>query len=914
MLSFLYQLIIMPLEMVIEVIFTVMYRMLDQAGLAIIGVSIVVSFLILPLYRRADAMQEEERDRQDAMKHWVDHIKRTFKGDEQYMLLTTYYRQMNYHPLYALKSSVSLLLQIPFFIAAYHYLSNLHTLQGASLGPIANLGAADAMLQIGGMTINVLPILMTVVNLISGAIYSRGFPLKTKLQQYGLTILFLVLLYNRPSGLVLYWTMNNVFSLVKNIFMKVLKHPMRDFAAISSVCGIVFLALIHGRINGRRGMAVVLLITLIMQLPLLYLLLRKFFPKTAHAVTKSVQAIPSSLFWLGGVALTLLSGVLIPMSVISNSPAEFFTVSAYVTPFRYIVSSVATCAGFFLLWFGIFYLLSAPKMRNIFALGYWIVSICSVINYMFFSQNFGELSTKLVFDEGISYTTKTMLINALVMVAAALFLWLVWRFRRSLVKSVYVILILGISVLSARSIINTNQYIAGIPDLTPASEGVEEEPEPIFRLSKTGKNVIVLMMDRMVSAYLPYIMNEKPELKEAFDGFTWYPNTTSFGVITNYGSPALFGGYEYTPTKMNARDQELLGDKQNELLKVMPLLFSDNGYEVTVTDPSYAGYKWVPDLSIYDEYPQIKAYNIATTGEYAYTLDSVFGEYYEQLQKHNFVFYSFFRMVPVIVQRSVYDGGRYLSSNTTETSQAFINNYSALCNLSNITEVTEEDQDTFLMMVNKTTHEKTMLQMPDYTPAPDVDNSEYYDESLYTLDGVTMKMENDVQMMHYCINMATFLKLGEWFDYMRETGVYDNTRIIIVSDHGAKYTHQFDYMLFKDVDVMAFNCMLMMKDFDDTGFETDNTFMTNADTTSLAMQDVIENPVNPFTGNEINMDGKYDNDGVQILTDSRNWKVKQNNGTTFNTSDGKWLSVHDDIFNEDNWAFVADGTEVLKEE
>ena len=37
--------------------------------------------------------------------------------------------------------------------------------------------------------------------------------------------LFLVLLYNSPSGLVIYWTMNNLFSLVKNIFYK-MKHPI----------------------------------------------------------------------------------------------------------------------------------------------------------------------------------------------------------------------------------------------------------------------------------------------------------------------------------------------------------------------------------------------------------------------------------------------------------------------------------------------------------------------------------------------------------------------------------------------------------------------------------------------------------------------------------------------------------------
>ena len=912
MLTLLYQLIIMPLELIIEVIFTVMYRMLDHAGPAIIGVSIVVSFLILPLYRRADVMQEEERDRQDAMKHWVDHIKRTFKGDEQYMLLTTYYRQMNYHPLYALKSSVSLLLQIPFFIAAYHYLSNLQVLQGVSFGPIADLGAPDAMLKIGGIVINVLPILMTVVNLLSGAVYSRGFPMKTKVQQYVLTLLFLVLLYNRPAGLVLYWTMNNVFSLAKNIFMKLLKHPVRDFAVLSSVCGIAFLALIAGRINGIRGMVIVVLIAIVLQLPLLFLIFRKYFPRVAKAAVKTTEEIPTYLFFLGGVVLTLLAGVLIPMSVISNSPAEFFRVNAYVTPLRYIVSTVAVNAGFYIVWFGIFYLLASKKGRNLFALLYWIASVCTLINYMFFSRNFGDLSTELVFERSVQFSRKAMAVNALAMVCAALVLWLIWRFKRGLVKSLYVILILGISALSVRSIVTMNQQVDETMEMVNKNDKGEAGSASIFRLSKTGKNVIVLMMDRMVSSYLPYIMNEKPELEKKFDGFTWYPNSTSFGVITNYGTPALFGGYEYTPARMNGRDTELLEEKQNEVLKVMPLLFSDNGYEVTVCDPPYAGYKWIPDLSIYDDCPQIKAYNVSTIGAYAGEMDEEFGEYYDSLQKRNFVFYSLFRMVPTVIQKSVYDKGRYLSNNEkAEMSQAFINNYAALCNLKNMTEVTDEDQDTFLMMANKTTHEKTMLQMPDYVPAKEVDNSAYYDPSLYTLNGVTMKMETSRQQKHYCVNMASMLKLGEWFDYLRENGVYDNTRIIIVSDHGAKYVHQFDELMFKYTDVMAFNCMLMVKDFGATGFHTDHTFMTTGDTPVLAMQDLVKDPVNPFTGNPINSDPKYE--GPQILTNSHNWKVYKNNGTTYDTSDGNWLSVHDDIFVEDNWSFVAPGTEVLKE-
>ena len=100
-------------------------------------------------------------------------IKKTFSGDERMMILQAYYRQNNYKPTDALKGSVSLLLQIPFFMAAYNFLSSLADLQGTPLGPIKDLGAPDGLIVIGGFAINLLPILMTLVNGISRAIYLK---------------------------------------------------------------------------------------------------------------------------------------------------------------------------------------------------------------------------------------------------------------------------------------------------------------------------------------------------------------------------------------------------------------------------------------------------------------------------------------------------------------------------------------------------------------------------------------------------------------------------------------------------------------------------------------------------------------------------------------------------------------------
>ena len=56
--AFFYNLIVKPLVLVIEVLYMMMYKLLNNGGLAIAGASLIINFLILPLYRRADAVQE----------------------------------------------------------------------------------------------------------------------------------------------------------------------------------------------------------------------------------------------------------------------------------------------------------------------------------------------------------------------------------------------------------------------------------------------------------------------------------------------------------------------------------------------------------------------------------------------------------------------------------------------------------------------------------------------------------------------------------------------------------------------------------------------------------------------------------------------------------------------------------------
>lgn len=901
-----------PLELIFEVVYIMANKVIGNPGLTIVVLSLFMNFLVLPLYIRADALQEEEHALEKKLQKGVDHIKKTFRGDERMMILQTYYRQNHYKPVYVLRSAVSLFLQIPFFIAAYRFLSTLQLLEGAPFGPIMDLCRPDGLLQIGGIHFNVLPVIMTAVNLISCIIFTKGSPLKAKIQLYAMALFFLVFLYGSPSGLVFYWTLNNVFSLVKTVFYK-LKDPGKAVRYLISAAGILLAIygafFYHFWYNILIRKMLLVGVGILLQAPLLYGVMKG---RRKRKKAKACAAENRKLFFSGALFLTVLTGALIPSAVIGASPQEFVNLTSFCHPLWYIVSSFCMAAGLFVLWAGVFYYLAKPSVRVYFDRAVWILSGIAIVDYMFFGKNLGLLDPHLKFEIELQYSRKEMLTNIAVVLAAALVLSMIYRRWRRFSAEVLLVGALACSVMVA---VNAAGISNSIDSMDISIAGMPEEEMPGFTLSRTGENVIVLMLDRAIGAYIPYIFHEKPELEEKFSGFTYYANMVSFGGYTIFGVPPLFGGYEYTPVEMNKRNEELLIDKHNEALKVMPVLFSENGYEVTVCDAPYAGYQWVPDMSIYDDYPEINKY--VTNGKYD---DPIFAEQEIKNNKRNFFCYGIFKAVPVCFQKLVYDKGGYNQAELEVSytgqwrgdslctakgmEQRFMSAYNVLEALPEMTEIEEGKKDTFLMMTNDSTHELMLLQEPDYVPKMRVDNTEYAKEyaERFTLDGQTLKMETDIQVIHYHTNMAALLKLGEWFDYMREEGVYDNTKIIIVSDHGRNLEQLDELMLEDGFDIESRYSLLMVKDFGSEGFSTSEEFMTCADVPAIATEGTIEDAVNPFTGKRLGYGDKAVN--PQYILDSEASSVAENNGTQYMPA--KWYAVQDDMRKPENWKLVAE--------
>lgn len=914
LLSILSLIFIQPLQFVFEVIFSIAYKLTAHPGMSIIALSLIMNFLVLPLYKRADDMQEKQREKEDQLKKGIDHIKKSFSGDERMMILQTYYRQNNYKPTDALNGSISLLLEIPFFMAAYQFLSHLALLDGASLGPISNLGQPDAMFVIGGLTINVLPILMTIVNIISSAIYLKGFPLKTKIQLYAMAMFFLVFLYDSPAGLVFYWTLNNVFSLVKNIFYK-LKNPGKVLINMAALLGVLVLGFVFFiyNVDSFIRKAFLTAVGILLLVPFIISKLNieindiDLFNETAKY--KNVL--------LAGIIITIFIGLYIPSSVLSSSPEEFMSLTYFHNPTKYLIYTLSMAFGFFVIWVGIFYWIANPKFKWIIEKLLVAFSFISIINFMFFGTNLGTLLPNLAYQSGLHFSFVEILANIVVTVAVLFVVLTMFNKVSKHVPSLLCIVALAFLAVSGMNISKLNQAASSYQD--KAEQIIANGPQ--FNLSKEGKNVIMIMLDRAMGSQVPYIFNEKPELLEKFDGFTHYSNTVSYGAVTNIGSPSVFGGYEYTPIKMNERSNELLKDKHNEALKVLPVLFDRNDYNVTIFDPSYANYTWVPDVSIYNEYPDIHAF--VTEGRFnspEMEKTNVENNY------RNFFGFSLTKTLPLFLQSGIYDYGYYhrlevkrenpnaivyTSQKTINNMQAtgidntFMKSYNVISNMKDLTNIREDASNNFLLMANSITHEPMLLQTPDYVPSMIVDNTKYFDavKDKYTINGKTLTMESIRQMAHYHVNMAAFLRIGEWLDYLRENGVYDNTKIILVADHGASL-QQIEEMIhdpdnaYKHAEL--FYPLLMVKDFGAKGFKTSEDFMTNADAPIMALKDTIPNPINPFTGNLIDDSAKYE-EPIYVFR-STEYETSINNGQTF--LPGPWAIVKDDMRVRSNWTYI----------
>ncbi len=448
MAALLYTLIIYPLYLTIEVIYRLFLKITSNQGFSVIGVSVGITLLCLPLYAVAEHWQQVERDIQKKMKGDLDHIKDAFKGDERYMMTQAYYKENHYSPIMALRSSFGLLIQVPFFMAAYQFLSNLETLKGVSFLFIKDMGVPDATFHIGSFPVNVLPIAMTLINMIAGIIYTKGLALREKIQVHGMALVFLAILYNSPSGLVVYWTMNNVFSLVKNIFYK-LKNPLKVFwicACAACAAAFVYIGFFYTTKKVYK-LAALFFLLLVFAAPLFVRLAKRLLEGSLKPLVQEKKA-RHTVFFLSCALMWLLFALAIPTSLISSSAAEFMDLGGHSSPFWYIRNTALQAAGIFFFWLSAIYFLFRNKIQAIMAAAAAAFSCAALLNAYPFMLSYGDISPSLVFLNTASFRGLSLVsgLNILAIAAAAALVVLSFRIKKiSVIPSAFIVLSLALA-------------------------------------------------------------------------------------------------------------------------------------------------------------------------------------------------------------------------------------------------------------------------------------------------------------------------------------------------------------------------------------------------------------------------------------------------------------------------------------
>ncbi|MCQ2531546.1 MAG: membrane protein insertase YidC [Saccharofermentans sp.] len=837
----LYLILIYPLQLLFEFAFSISSKHVSNYGYAIICLSLIVNIVVLPLYIRADKIQNEQREIEKKLNPGINHIKKSFSGDERFMMLQMYYKLNSYNPIMSLRSATSLLLQVPFFMAAYNLLSTLRCLNGVSFWFIKDLSQPDALFHIGTFSINVLPILMTLINVISGLVYTKGHPLKEKIQINGMAALFLVLLYNSPAALTFYWTLNNVFSLVKNIVNYF-------FAKLIDV------------------------------------------NKTKKSISKLSAFIPRSTkttgfqFVLSQLAKVSLIAFYVPSFILAASPLEFMDSSDMSNPVKYLGPSVLIGLGILVVWEYVIYWLLPSKGKTIY-------SYISVGLFMFFMANYFYATDVM---KSLDFLIAREITYVFVIIFSVGLFLLINKYSKFLINTaIAATLVFTLFVGFSRVNDATNHY--------NDFHQPENKGELQINLSTEGTNVIVIMLDRSIGYTMPYELEMFPELSDIYDGFVYYPNTVSFAGHTNLASPALFGGYEYTPEMINMRPNESLESKHNEALKVLPTIFSAEGYSVTVVDPPYAGYEHIPETIIYDDLANVSAYY--TGSDYNQYADTINPEL-NAVRNRDFFIYGLCKCM-VYGQDVIYDYGNYQNPNRTiyghETSVNSISltgecykaldHYGVLNSLISMTNIYDDNSNHLLVFQNELTHDSLEPSINYIDPRFD------YEEFLRQSE--TICGDNEGVKVSFLSTATSLFTIGDWLEYLKTNGVYDNTRIIIVSDHG----HPTGFT--NNPAMEYYSPLLLYKDFNSHGFEVSNEFMTNADTPYLAVNSIFENPVNPYTGNIISND--YKNNLPIKISNSHDLFIAYNNGNTF-TNSNNWYEITDtnDIYNSDNWQNVIE--------
>jgi YidC/Oxa1 family membrane protein insertase len=192
-----------------EILLTVMNTLhvwVKSYALAIIIMTIIIRSLLWPLQNAATKSMRKMAKLSPIM----NELREKYKDDPQRMNQETMklYKEYGVNPF---GGCLPMLVQIPIFFGFYGMLDKAIELRNSSFLWVHDLSQPDTVFHIGGIPINILPLVMAATQLWQMSITPKtGDPAQQRMFLF-MPLIFLFICYNYASGLALYWTVQNLF-------------------------------------------------------------------------------------------------------------------------------------------------------------------------------------------------------------------------------------------------------------------------------------------------------------------------------------------------------------------------------------------------------------------------------------------------------------------------------------------------------------------------------------------------------------------------------------------------------------------------------------------------------------------------------------------------------------------------------
>lgn len=190
---------------------TTIHEVIPNYGIAIIIITIVIKLLFWPI----QAMSTRSMKRMQELQPLIAKLKEKYPDDpqRQQQEMMKLYKEHKVNPM---GGCLPLVAQIPVFIALYNMLRTVIELRGAKFLWINDLSLPDTIFTFAGIPVNPLPLVMCATTLWQQKLTPTANvdPTQQKMMML-MPLMFVFMFYSMSSGLVLYWTVQNLLSILQ---------------------------------------------------------------------------------------------------------------------------------------------------------------------------------------------------------------------------------------------------------------------------------------------------------------------------------------------------------------------------------------------------------------------------------------------------------------------------------------------------------------------------------------------------------------------------------------------------------------------------------------------------------------------------------------------------------------------------